>query len=93
MTQNRVYRSGMCPFDVIATFEQNGLKKYKTQYILIFLERIANSYINCEVLLSNNKIGRIIFLNTNLTRPIIQLNDGQIINLEDNLEIYIHAIV
>ncbi|SER56444.1 HD-GYP domain-containing protein [Lachnobacterium bovis] len=93
MTQNRVYRSGMCPFEVIANFEEHGLQKYNTKFILVFLERIANSYINCEVLLSNNEIGRIIYLNQNLTRPIIQLTDGSILNLEDHLDLYIHAIV
>ncbi|SFG00031.1 HDIG domain-containing protein [Lachnospiraceae bacterium C7] len=93
MTQDRCYRSGMCPFDVIATFEEEGLSKYNTKYILIFLKRIASSYLNCEVLLSNNKIARIIYLNSTLTKPILQLEDGSIYNLEEHLDVYIQAII
>ena len=46
MTADRCYRRGVCPFEVIATFEREGLGKYKPQFITSFLEHIANTYIN-----------------------------------------------
>ena len=94
MTADRSYRNGMCPFDVIATFEQEGLSKYKPQYIKTFLERIANTYANNNVLLSNGATGRIILINKqHLTRPVIQTANAKFINLEKHPDIYIQAII
>lgn len=94
MTSNRCYRSALCPFDVISNFEQEGINKYHPKYILIFLEKIANSYINSEVLLSNDKIARIVYITNKLTRPVVQLKDSsEFISLEEHPEIYIQAII
>ncbi len=94
MTANRSYRSGLCPFEVIATFEREGLNKYKPQYIMSFLERIANTYINNGVLLSNGDIGTIVLINKqHLTRPIVQLDNRRFVNLEKHPELYIQAII
>ena len=43
MTADRCYRLGLCPFEVIAQFEQEGLQRYKPRYILTFLEHIAHT--------------------------------------------------
>ena len=40
MTADRCYRLGLCPFEVIAQFEQEGLQRYKPRYILTFLETL-----------------------------------------------------
>ncbi|MBQ6844431.1 MAG: HD domain-containing protein [Agathobacter sp.] len=94
MTADRCYRSGLCPFEVISFFEEEGLQKYHPKYITSFLQRIANSYLNCDVLLSNGDTARIIFLNERLTRPIVQLNKNKaFLNLEQNPHIYIQAII
>ena len=94
MTADRCYRSGMCPFEVIATFEKEGLEKYKPQYILTFLEHIANTYINNDVLLSNGQTGKIVLINKqHLTRPVIQMSDDKFINLETQPALYVQAII
>lgn len=94
MTANRCYRSGLCPFDVIAFFEEEGLQKYHPKFITTFLQKIANTYLNSEVLLSNNEIARIVYINERLTRPIVQLKkDNQFINLINTPDIYIQAII
>lgn len=94
MTADRSYRTGMCPFDVIATFEQEGLNKYKPQYIMTFLERIANTYVNNNVLLSNGETGKIVLTNKqHLTRPVIQTANCKFISLENHPDIYIQAII
>ena len=94
MTSVRCYRGALCPFDVIANFEQEGLGKYNPKFIYSFLKRIANSYINCEVLLSNDEVARIIYITKKLTRPVVQLNkDGSFLSLEEHPDIYIEAIV
>lgn len=94
MTADRVYRSGVCPFEVIATFEHEGLGKYKPQYIMTFLEHIANTYINNNVLLSNGLTGKIVLINKqHLTRPVIQTTVHKFINLEKHPDIYVQAII
>ena len=50
MTAARSYRAPLCPFEVIAEFEKDGLQKYKPKYILTFLENIANAYQNNRVM-------------------------------------------
>ncbi len=93
MTADRCYRSGLCPFEVISFFEQEGLQKYHPKYITTFLQKIANSYLNSDVLLSNNEKARVVYINTRLTRPIVQLQDRTFLNLLDFPDIYIHSIV
>ena len=94
MTADRCYRSGLCPFEVISFFEEEGLQKYHPKYITSFLQRIARSYLNSDVLLSNGDIARIIFLNERLTRPTVQLHKNKaFLNLEQNPHIYIQEII
>lgn len=93
MTANRCYRVGLCPFEVISTFEDEGLQKYHPKYITTFLQKIATSYLNSDVLLSNNDIGRIVYITPRLTRPIIQLRNREFVNLMQKPDLYIQAIV
>lgn len=93
MTADRCYRSGLCPFEVISTFEAEGLQKYHPKYIMVFLEKIASSYLNSEVLLSNQEIARIVYINNRLTRPIVQLKNNEFLNLLDHPDVYIQTII
>lgn len=84
MTAARSYRAPLCPFQVIEAFEKEGLQKYHPQYILTFLKRIASSYQHNRVLLSNGKSGTIVMINPkHLTQPMVQLDDGSIIDLTE----------
>lgn len=77
MTSARVYRKPICPFTVIETFENEGLQKYEAQYILTFLEKISNTYLNHKVRLSNGMQGNVIFINKiHLSRPTIHCKDA-----------------
>lgn len=93
MTAARSYRAPLCPFEVIAEFEKDGLQKYKPKYILTFLENIANAYQNNRVMLSDGTSARIVLLNhRRLSKPLVQLDDGACIDLEKN-PLYIKAII
>jgi putative nucleotidyltransferase with HDIG domain len=83
MTNERVYRSAICPFSVIKYFEDEGIQKYETKYILTFLENVSNSYLNHKVTLSNGMEGNVIFINNeHYSQPVIRTSNNQIINLE-----------
>lgn len=94
MTAARSYRAPLCPFDVIDAFEKEGLQKYHPQYILTFLRRIASSYQHNRVLLSNGQSGTIVMINPkHLTQPMLQLDDGSILDLTEHLNLSIAKII
>jgi putative nucleotidyltransferase with HDIG domain len=93
MTSPRVYRGPMCPFDVIDVFLQEGLQKYESEYILTFLRRIAESYINEKVRISDGREGRIVYIsNFALSRPTV-LVDGEPIDLYKEKSLRIQEIL
>lgn len=93
MTAARIYRAPLCPFQVIAEFEKEGLQKYKPKYILTFLEHIATTYQNNRVMLSNGESAKIVLLNQQVfSKPMVQLNDGSCIDLNRS-NLYIKAII
>ena len=82
MTAARKYREPMCPFQVIETFEQEGLQKYCPHVILTFLDRIANTYQNNRVMLSDGRLATIVLLNDkHLSKPTVKLDDGTFLDL------------
>lgn len=94
MTANRCYRKGLCPFEVIATFEREGLEKYNPRFILTFLEHIVDTYMNNSALLNNGKRCQIVFINKkNLSRPMVKLDDGSFIDLSQHPELFIQALI
>ncbi len=94
MTAKRCYHNAMCPFDVIADFEYDGVNKYHPKYIGMFLNKIASSYIGSNVLLSNGKVAKIIFVTDKYSRPTVSLaDDGSIIVLKDNPDIKITKVL
>jgi len=94
MTAARCYRGPMCPFSVIAIFEEEGLQKYDSRYILSFLNHIGETYINNRVRLNNGIEGDIIMLNKNLvSRPLIRCTDGSFINLAERKDLHIVTLV
>ena len=76
MTSARVYRDAICPFRVIAILEEEGFQCYDTNFILTFLSRIANSYIQTTVKLSDGRKGKIVFINKeHLSKPTVQIGN------------------
>lgn len=93
MTAARAYRSPLCPFQVIAEFEKDGLQKYKPKYILTFLEHIAATYQNNRVMLNDGTTAKIVLLNhRHLSKPLVQLDDGSCIDL-DTSPLYIKSLI
>jgi HD-GYP domain-containing protein (c-di-GMP phosphodiesterase class II) len=94
MTAARAYRSARCAFQVIHEFEQDGLHKYKTKYILTFLERIANLYQNSQVILNDGRHAKVVYINKGaLSRPIVELADHTMLDLSHERDFFISAIV
>lgn len=93
-TAARSYRPPLCPFQAISMFEKDGLQKYHPKYILTFLNRIATTYQHNRILLNNGQSANIVMINPkNLTKPMIQMDDGTVIDMLDNPELEITKII
>ncbi len=93
MTAARKYRAPLCPFQVIQEFERDGYHKYNTKFLLTFLRRIATTYQNNRVILSDGRAAKIILLNQNsLSTPLVRLDDGTCIDLATS-QLYIQSII
>ncbi|MDE5781688.1 MAG: HD-GYP domain-containing protein [Lachnospiraceae bacterium] len=75
MTANRVYRKGICPFEVIEYF-QNQISVYDPQFLLEFLEHTAQTYVGNKVQLSNGEVGKVAMINKqDIGRPVVLVGD------------------
>lgn len=93
MTADRVYRKGICPFEVIRQFEAEGFQKYDAEYILTFLKGIVQTYMYETVLLNNGEQGEIVMINENaLSRPMLRTRSG-FLNLAKKPELEIIQIL
>lgn len=93
MTSERVYRAAICPFEVIHMFEREGLSKYDARFLIPFLEKAVQAYINTKVLLSNGMKGRVIMINRkDLTRPVVKVKD-EFIDLSYDTSIKIKEVL
>ncbi len=96
MISTRSYRPPLCPFQVIAHFEEEGYSKYDPEIIYTLMNRLAGCYSSARILLSNGKSGKVVYLNRKkLSRPIISMDDGTILDLlaPENNEIFIKALL
>lgn len=93
MTSNRVYRDGICPFEVVETLEKEGYTKYDPAFLIPFLKHIVQSYINAPVLLSNTLVGEVIMINNDhLSKPIVKVDD-QFYDLSKKTDIKIRSLL
>ncbi|HWT27180.1 MAG TPA: HD-GYP domain-containing protein [Mobilitalea sp.] len=89
MTSNRNYRDAICPFDVVENFERDGFLKFDPKFLLIFMERIVNSYMHNVVRLSDGREGEVVMINKlTLSRPVVRVGDIFVdLSKEHNLSI------
>ncbi len=92
MTSNRVYRKGMCPFTVIATFEKEK-DLYEPSLLYLFMKRTIEAYINTEVILTNKERGKVVLINQNhLSRPVV-ITDSHTYDLSKDFNIDIATLI
>lgn len=94
MTAARSYREPLCAFQVIENFERDGYQKYPTKYIYVFLNHIANTYQNNRIMLNDGREAKIIMLNqSQLSKPIIQFDNGECLDLSTTKDLYISKVL
>ncbi|RLL41725.1 HD-GYP domain-containing protein [Oceanobacillus piezotolerans] len=95
MTSERLYKEKQSPFKVIEEIKNNRFTKYDTKIVHTFIQSLANFSVGTRVMLSNEAIGEIVFIEPKeLTRPMVRLNEsGEIISLKDEPKLHIQEII
>lgn len=94
MTSPRPYRKAKCPFEVIRLFETEGLALFDPKFLMTFMENITQSYMGTKVRLNNGLVGTIIYINKlSYSRPMIQVDETNYIDLTKDTSLYIEALV
>jgi HD-GYP domain-containing protein (c-di-GMP phosphodiesterase class II) len=94
MTASRTYRAPKCAFQVISDFEDDGLQKYDPKVIMTFIKRMADAYQNARVILSDGSRCKVIYLNPQrMSKPMVEFDDGKILDLSTSSGISITSII
>lgn len=93
MTSNRLYRTAICPFDVVESFEKDGFLKYDPGFLITFMERIVESYLHNIVRLNDGREGEVVLINKlSLSRPVIKVG-SEYIDLSKTHKLAIESII
>ena len=78
MISDKSYRLTMCPLSLIKYFEDDGIRKYDTEYVLTFLEHILNHYLKQKVTLHSGMDGNVIFISQDgFPRPAVRTESSK----------------
>ena len=89
MISDRVYKEKVTPFEAFKMFTSIGLNKFDIRILNVFLKNMAMYYIDSNVKLNNNTIGKIVFVSPqDITHPIIQIGSEYIdVSRDKNVKI------
>lgn len=94
MTSNRVYKSSVTPFVALDTLASEIVTHFDRKYCEIFIGNSLKTLINATVLLSDHSQAKVVSFNSFLSvKPIVQKNDGQLIDLNEPGTVSIVEIV
>jgi putative nucleotidyltransferase with HDIG domain len=93
LTANRCYRDGICPFEVIRMYEDEGYQKYEPKFLVPFLRGISDTYLHNTVLLSDGRQGEIIMTNQMIPSKPGILSNGEYIDLTKHPDLKIESIL
>lgn len=94
MTSARTYRAALNPYQVIASFEENGLERYDESIIYPILTHIASDQLGRTVHLSNDITGIVMVNNPNkLSRPMVKDESDKVYDLSTLPDLSIVAIL
>ena len=81
MTQDRVYKKGVNPFEAFEMFQTLGMGTFDIHVLNVFLKNMAVNFTGLNVILENGERGEIVYVPPyEITKPII-LNGSSFIDL------------
>lgn len=79
MASNRTYARRKSPFEIFDIFQRDTVGgKFAPEYSVLFVNRLSQSLIGNWVMLTNDKKGKIVYVDQSRTdaMPIVELEDG-----------------
>ncbi len=93
MISPRIYRRANCPFEAMSVLEKEGFLRFKPEFVLIFLENMANTYVTCTVRLNDDRVGEIVMIDSrNITKPLVKV-EGEFVDLSREKGLFIRELV
>ncbi|MGE8204766.1 HD-GYP domain-containing protein [Heyndrickxia sp. NPDC080065] len=93
LISDKPYKERIAPLKAIEILQIDGFGKYDISVINALLSITANLSIGTKVRISNGQTGEVIFTKPSaITRPLIKLSDGEIIDLEKARDLYIEEV-
>jgi HD-GYP domain-containing protein (c-di-GMP phosphodiesterase class II) len=95
LISDRPYRSALPFFDVIQEIHQGIiLHRFDSIIGLTFLDSLLSTQVGCDVVLTDERRGRILLTNVNYpTRPLIDLDSGEFLDLSKMDNIHIKEVI
>lgn len=94
LSANRVYRDSVCPFDIIAQFENNGFGIYDTKILFVFMQNIINTYLHSRVKLNNGEMAEVVLINRQAgSKPVLITSSGKTIDLAKEKDLKISEVI
>lgn len=92
-TFDKRYKHRRSPFYAARILEQQSFGILNAKVSRLFLDKISEFYVGCQVILSNEEIGKIIYVNPqNSTKPIVKVGE-KYINFSESQDLSIVEIV
>ena len=86
-------KEALSPFETLKYLQDKAYGKFDSRLLMTFIERIAQTFIQYDVLLSNGQQGKIVMINKfDLTRPLVQVGSA-FINLAMRKDITIKKVL
>lgn len=77
LTSDKTDKPPMSPFDVIEELWENSITKFDPRLLSIFVENMAYCYVGCDVLLSDGRNGKVVFVNyRRFSRPMVMVGEN-----------------
>lgn len=93
MTQNRVYKKKVSPFETFQMFLSIGLGIFDTIVLNAFLKNLSTAYIGSKVLLNDGNIGEIAYIPPqHIINPVINIG-GNYIDLADERDLKVLTLL
>lgn len=89
LTSKRVYKEAINPGDAMEYLMANSNTLFNKEYVEVFMNYVALYPVGCDVELSDGSIGVVIENNDILSRPIVRLKNGKIVDLSKVLNLTI----
>lgn len=91
---DRIYSSKVTPYKAIEILKDESFGKLDPKVVNVLVKNIADFYVGNVVKLNTGEVGEVILLNkSNLTRPLIKVNDDRYIDLSMNYQVEILEVV